>query len=84
VNSYDYALDSTLQQDKGLNLYGCTVTSDCFAYNNDLYLGVGYASRASSVAADAMMAISAFNTSAGMIMDHQGQVVAKGPTSAGP
>lgn len=85
VNSYDYTLGGGGGiADKGLNLFGCTVTSDCFDYNGDLYLGVGYASRPNHVSGAGMMALSTFNTSVGLIIDHQGQVMAKGPTSAGP
>ena len=84
VNAYDYSLNSDLLTDKSLDLYGITVTSDCFAYKNDLYLGVGHASRPSQVAYDADTAHSVFNTSVGMIMNHQGQVVAKTALSAGP
>ncbi len=82
VNAYDYSLGGTSLTDVGLNLYGCTVSSDCFAYNSDLYLGIAYASRPNSTSG--RISESTFNTSSGFIVDQQGQVVAKGPTSAGP
>jgi len=85
VNSYDYTLaGGGGVSDKNLDLYGCTVTSDCFAYNSDLYLGIGYASRGNHDSGAGLLALSTFNTSVGLIMDHQGQVMAKGSTSAGP
>ena len=83
VNAYDYALGGGIT-DVDLDLYGLTITTDCFAYKFDLFLGVAHATRPNSVGSTGDLALSTFNTSVGMIIDQQGQVVAKTGLSAGP
>ena len=86
VNAYDYHLSGSSNDldDINLDLYGMTITTDCFAHKEDLYLGVAYAARPQSVAGDGRIAHSIFNSSVGLIIDHQGQVVAKTSIAAGP
>jgi|TARA_Y100000310_G_scaffold10507_1_gene11202 hypothetical protein len=83
VNAYDYNTAAGIT-DKNLNLHGCTVTTDCFSPNGkDLLFGVGYAMRSNSIGTgDA--GVSAFNNSVGLLMTHQGEVIAKTATGAGP
>tara|TARA_R110002051_G_scaffold38091_1_gene81100 strand:- start:1385 stop:3991 length:2607 start_codon:yes stop_codon:yes gene_type:complete len=83
VNAYDYTLSGGIA-DKNLDLWGLTISSDCFAYNRDLYLGVAHATRPNTIGTSGAIAHSVFNTSVGMIMNHQGQVVAKTSIGAGP
>ena len=86
VNAYDYYLSGSSNDlvDIDLDLYGMTITTDCFAHKEDLYLGVAYAARPQTVGGDSQIAMSTFDASVGLIIDHQGQVVAKTSLSAGP
>ena len=82
VNAYDVEVGGGSGiTDKSFNIHWATVASDTFYYNSDFYLTLGYATRHNELGGK--VEINEFNNSVSLLVNHNGEVVAKSSNGAG-
>ena len=82
VSAYDLPIDnSDTSTDMNMDLHECALSSAPFNYGDDFYLQLSYGTRPNSIGGGGNFDV--FNNSVDMLINQEGLVFAKGPSSAG-
>ena len=82
VSAFDLPINNTNTfVDKDLDLNECALSSSPFNYGDDFFLQISYGTRPNSLGG--VNNTHVFNNSTDMLINHEGLVFAKGPSSAG-